>query len=150
VDRFALIVSRFNEEITSGLLAGARDALAQAGVRPEDVEVFHVPGAFEIPFAAKRAAASGQFAAVVCLGCLIKGETMHFEYIAEAVAHGIMHVGLDTGVPVTFGVLTTLTDAQAEARAATGPGNKGAEAAQAAIDMVRVARQLRSHRDLRV
>jgi 6,7-dimethyl-8-ribityllumazine synthase len=133
--RFAIVVSRFNEEITTGLLAGAREVLRDAGVRDDDVAVFHVPGAFEIPLAAKRAAESGQFAAIICLGCLIKGDTMHFEYIAEAASHGIMQAGLDTGVPMAFGVLTTLTDAQAEERAAPGPGNKGREAAQAAIEM---------------
>ena len=133
--RFAIVVSRFNEEITQGLLAGAREALREAGVRDDEVSIFHVPGAFEIPLAAKRAASSGQFAAVICLGCLIKGDTMHFEYIAEAVSHGIMQVGLETGVPVAFGVLTTLTDEQAELRAAPGPGNKGREAAQAALEM---------------
>ena len=133
--RFAIVVSRFNEEITTGLLAGAREALAEAGVRDEDVAVFHVPGAFEIPLAAKRAATSGRFAAVICLGCLIKGDTMHFEYIAGAASHGIMQVGLETGVPVAFGVLTALTDAQAEDRAAPGAGNKGREAAQAALEM---------------
>jgi 6,7-dimethyl-8-ribityllumazine synthase len=133
--RFAIIVSRFNEEVTGGLLAGAREALAEAGVEGDDVAVFEVPGAFEIPLAAKYAAESGQFAAVICLGCLIKGDTMHFEYIAEATAHGIMRVGLDTRVPVAFGVLTTLTDEQAEQRAAPGPDNKGREAALAALEM---------------
>jgi 6,7-dimethyl-8-ribityllumazine synthase len=133
--RFAIVVSRFNEEITQGLLTGAREALREAGVRDDEVSIFHVPGAFEIPLAAKRAASSGQFAAVICLGCLIKGDTMHFEYIAEAVSHGTMQVGLETGVPVAFGILTTLTDEQAELRAAPGPGNKGREAAQAALEM---------------
>ena len=135
--RFAIVVSRFNEEITRGLLAGAREALAEAGVREDDIAVVHVPGAFEIPLAAKRAAESRQFAGVICLGCLIKGDTMHFEYIADAAAHGIMRVGLDTGIPVTFGVLTTLTDEQAERRAAPGPDNKGREAALAALGMVK-------------
>jgi 6,7-dimethyl-8-ribityllumazine synthase len=144
VDRFAIVVSRFNEEITSGLLTGAREALREAGVEDDAVAVFHVPGAFEIPLAAKRAAVSGRFAAVICLGCLIKGDTMHFEYIAEAASHAIMQVGLETGVPVSFGVLTTLTDAQAEERAAPGAGNKGREAAQAAIEMVRVLREVRA------
>jgi 6,7-dimethyl-8-ribityllumazine synthase len=150
VDRFAIIVSRFNEEITGGLLAGAREALAEADVREDAVEVFHVPGAFEIPLAAKKAADSGRFAAVIGLGCLIKGDTMHFEYIAEAVSHGIMRVGLDTGVPIAFGVLTTLTDPQAEERAATGPGNKGREAALAALEMAQVLRQIASHGGVRV
>jgi 6,7-dimethyl-8-ribityllumazine synthase len=133
--RFAIIVSRFNEEITGGLLTGAREALAEAGVEGDDVAVFEVPGAFEIPLAAKYAAESGQFAGVICLGCLIKGDTMHFEYIADATAHGIMRVGLDTRVPVAFGVLTTLTDEQAEKRAAPGADNKGREAALAALEM---------------
>jgi 6,7-dimethyl-8-ribityllumazine synthase len=142
VDRFAIVVSRFNEEITRGLLAGAREALAESGVGDDGVTVFQVPGAFEIPLAAKRAAESGEFAAVICLGCLIKGETMHFEYIADAASHGIMRVGLDTGVPVAFGVLTTLTDAQAAERAAPGPANKGREAAAAALEMTRLLRRI--------
>jgi 6,7-dimethyl-8-ribityllumazine synthase len=139
---FAIVVSRFNEGATDGLLDGAREALAEAGVREADVTVFHVPGAFEIPLAAKRAAESRTFDAVICLGCLIKGETMHFEYIAEAVSHGLMQVGLATGVPVLFGVLTTLSDEHAEERAAPGPGNKGREVAIAAIQMVDVMRRL--------
>jgi 6,7-dimethyl-8-ribityllumazine synthase len=142
VDRFAIVVSRFNEEITEGLLAGAREALRDAGVRDDAVSVFRVPGAFEIPLAASRAAESGEFAAVICLGCLIKGDTMHFEYIADAASHGIMRVGLETGVPIAFGVLTTLTEAQAEERAAAGPGNKGREAASAALEMTRLLRQI--------
>ena len=133
--RFAIIVSRFNSEITSGLLAGAREALGEAGVPADHVEVFHVPGAFEIPLAAARAAESGRFAAVICLGCVIKGETMHFEYIAGAAADGIMRAGLDTGIPVAFGVLTALSDEQAQARSAPGPSNKGREAALAALEM---------------
>lgn len=142
MDRFAIVVSRFNREITNGLLAGAREALREAGVPDEAVTVFEVPGAFEIPLAAKRAASSANFAAVICLGCLIKGDTMHFEYIADAASHGIMRVGLDTGVPVAFGLLTALTDAQAEERAAAGPGNKGREAAAAALEMARLFRQM--------
>ena len=134
--RVAIVVARFNEGITSGLLAGARERLAEAGVTGDAVTVVHVPGAFEIPLMARGLAASGRFNAVICLGCLIKGDTMHFEYIASAAAQGIMDAGLSTGIPVTFGVLTTLTDAQAEERAAPGPGNKGREAAQAALDMV--------------
>lgn len=140
--KIAIVVSRFNEEITSGLLAGARAALADAGVRDGDVSVFHVPGAWEIPLAAQRAAESGAYAAVVCLGCLVKGETMHFEYIADAASQGIMRVGLDTGVPLAFGVLTTLSEAQARERAAPGPENKGREAATAALDMVRLLRAM--------
>jgi 6,7-dimethyl-8-ribityllumazine synthase len=142
--RFAIVVSRFNEEVTGGLLAGARDALAEAGVEADDVSVFEVPGAFEIPLAAKYAAESGQFAAVICLGCLIKGDTMHFEYIADATSHGIMRVGLETRVPVAFGVLTTLTVQQAEQRAGAGPDNKGREAALAALEMATLRSRITS------
>ena len=133
--RFAIVVARFNEEITSGLLAGARAALTDAAVRDEDVFVVHVPGAFEIPIAALRLAETGDFDAVICLGCLIKGDTMHFEYIASATSHGIMDVSTRTGVPIAFGVLTTMTDEQAEVRSAPGPDNKGREAALAAVEM---------------
>jgi len=138
--RFAVVVSRFNAEITEGLLAGAREALAEAEVRAEDVTVVRVPGAFEIPMAAQRLAESGRFDAVVCLGCLIKGDTMHFEYIAEAATRGIAETGQSTGVPIAFGVLTTLTDEQAEARSRPGPDNKGREAALAAVEMVTLLR----------
>ena len=140
--RFAIVVSRFNEEITAGLLAGARAALADATVRDEDIIVVHVPGAFEIPVAALRLAESGRYDAVISLGCLIKGETMHFEYIASAASQGIMSVSTATGVPVAFGVLTAMSDEQAEERAAPGPGNKGREAAAAAIEMATLFRQL--------
>jgi 6,7-dimethyl-8-ribityllumazine synthase len=140
--RFALVVSRFNEEITEGLLRGARAVLAESGVRDEDVTVVRVPGAFELPLAARRLAASGAFDAIVCLGCVIKGDTMHFEYIAGAASQGIMDAGLQTGVPVGFGLLTTLTDEQAAERAADGPGNKGREAALAAVEMASLAQRL--------
>ena len=144
--RFAIVVSRFNEEITSGLLSGARLALLEAAVTEEDVTVIHVPGAFEIPVAALQAAQSGRFDAVICLGCLIKGDTMHFEYIAEAASQGIMNVSVSTGVPVAFGVLTTMTDEQAIARSAPGDGNKGREAALAAIEMATLFKRLDGHR----
>jgi 6,7-dimethyl-8-ribityllumazine synthase len=133
--RFAIVVSRFNESITSGLLEGARAALTEAGVRDEDVTLVHVPGAFEIPVTARHLARTGRYDAVICLGCVIKGDTMHFEYIASATSLGIMEASVSTGVPVAFGVLTTLTEAQAEERAAPGAGNKGREAALAAIEM---------------
>jgi 6,7-dimethyl-8-ribityllumazine synthase len=142
--RFAIVVSRFNQEITSGLLAGARAALAEAGVKDEDVTTVEVPGAFEIPLTARGLASSGRFHAVICLGCLIKGDTMHFEYIASATSQGIMDAGLATGIPVTFGVLTTTTDAQAEERAAPGAANKGREAAQAAVEMATLRREMHS------
>ena len=133
--RFAIVVSRFNEAITTGLLDGARAALAEAAVRDEDVTLVHVPGAFEIPVTARQLARTGRFDAVICLGCVIKGDTMHFEYIASAASLGIMEASVSTGVPVAFGVLTTLTEAQAEERAAPGADNKGREAALAAIEM---------------
>jgi len=140
--RIAIVVSRFNDAITDGLLRGAQQALGEAGIPPSAVTVITVPGAFEIPLTARRLAETGQVDAVVCLGCLIKGDTMHFEYIASAVAQGIMSVNLELGVPVTFGVLTTLTEAQAEARASDGPDNKGREAALAAVEMVALLRQV--------
>jgi 6,7-dimethyl-8-ribityllumazine synthase len=140
--RFAIIVSRFNEDITEGLLAGAREALAQAAVDEEDVTVVRVPGAFEIPITAQRLTESGRFDAVICLGCLIKGDTMHFEYIATAASHGIMDVSMSTGVPVAFGVLTTLTEEQAVERSKPGADNKGREAALAAIEMVTLLKKL--------
>jgi 6,7-dimethyl-8-ribityllumazine synthase len=140
--RFAIVASTFNEEITAGLLKGARQALAEASVRDEDVTVVHVPGAFEIPVAALRVAETGEFDAVICIGCVIKGETMHFEYIAAAACQGIAAAATATGVPMALGVLTTLTDEQAEARAADGPDNKGREAALAAVEMATLFRRL--------
>src|ERR1043165_5456983 len=140
--RFAIVVSRFNAEITEGLLEGARRALAEARVTAEHVTVVRVPGSFEIPLAAATLARSGSFDAVICIGCLIKGDTMHFEYIASATSHGIMDAAAATGVPITFGVLTTMTDEQAEIRSADGPDNKGREAALAAVEMATLFRTL--------
>ena len=145
--RFAIVVSTFNEEITAGLLTGARDVLSDTGVRDQDVTVVHVPGAFEIPVMALRLAKAGDYDAVICLGCLIKGETMHFEYIASAASQGIMNVSTVTGVPVAFGVLTAMTDEQAEARSAPGPANKGREAALAAVEMATLFRKMEQGRD---
>jgi 6,7-dimethyl-8-ribityllumazine synthase len=133
--RFAIVLSRFNEGITLGLLKGARQVLEEAEVSGDDITLVHVPGAFELPIAALRLAETGQFDAVICLGCLIKGDTMHFEYIAAAASQGIMDASQATGVPIAFGLLTTLTEAQAEARSVDGPDNKGREAALAAIEM---------------
>ena len=140
--RFAIIASRFNDDITEGLVRGARSALAEASVREEDITILRVPGAFEIPLAARRAAETGRFDAVICVGCVIKGETMHFEYIASAACHGIAEAAAATGVPMALGVLTTLTEEQARARAADGPSNKGREAALAAVEMATLFRQL--------
>ena len=140
--RFAIVVSRFNEEITEGLLQGARERLAEASVPDDDVTIIRVPGAFEIPIAAQRLGESGDYDAIICLGCLIKGDTMHFEYIAEAASHGITRAASATGVPMAFGVLTTLTEEQAVARSAAGPDNKGREAASAALEMAKLFRKL--------
>lgn len=139
--RIAVIVSRFNEEITEGLLSGARDCLAESGIVDDDILLVRVPGAFEIPVTAMRLAESGRYDAILCLGCLIKGDTMHFEYIAEATTRGLMEVSLATAVPVALGVLTTITEEQAVERSRPGPDNKGREAAMAAVSMARLFRQ---------
>jgi len=140
--RFAVVVSRFNEEITAGLLQGALDTLEQAEVSTDDITVVRVPGAFEIPLTAMRLAETGQFDAVVTIGCLIKGDTMHFEYIASACSQGIAQASTATGVPIAFGVLTTLTEDQAVVRAEPGPENKGREAALAAVEMATLLREI--------
>ena len=140
--RFAVIVSRFNERITRALSDGAHAALSEAGAASTDVEDYSVPGAFELPQAARMAAETGRFDAVICLGCVIRGGTPHFEYISSAVAHGIMEAALETGVPIVFGVLTTDTEDQAKERAGSGRDNKGWEAAAAGIEMATLFRQL--------
>jgi 6,7-dimethyl-8-ribityllumazine synthase len=142
--RIAVVVARFNDFVTERLLAGAREALAEAGLGAEAIEVHYVPGAFEIPLAAEIAAAQGRVDGVVCLGCLIKGATPHFEYIASACAHGIMAAQSKTGVPMAFGVLTTNSAEEALERAVAGPGNKGREAAEATLAMVSLLSELRA------
>lgn len=140
--RFAVVVSRYNDFVTDRLQTGALGAFAKAGVAGGDVTVVRVPGAFEIPIAAQHAAESGRFDAIVCLGCVIRGETPHFEYLASAVANGLTSVASATGVPMAFGVLTTNSVEEAIERAGEGPSNKGWEAAAAAIEMVGVVAQL--------
>ena len=140
--RFALIVSKYHDFVTDRLQAAALATLAAAGAGSNDVDIVRVPGAFEIPLAAQRAAESGQYDAIVCLGCLIRGETPHFDYIASAVAHGLTAAAGATGVPMAFGVLTTNSVEEALTRAGDGPGNKGHEAAAAAIEMASVVAQL--------
>jgi 6,7-dimethyl-8-ribityllumazine synthase len=142
--RIALVVSRFNDFVTDKLEAGAIEGLASAGAGPEAVDVISVPGAYEVPQAARAAAATGRYDAVVCLGCLIRGETPHFDYISESVAHGIMSASAETDVPMTFGVLTTNSAEQALDRAVPGSANKGWEAALAAVEMATLRRALRS------
>jgi 6,7-dimethyl-8-ribityllumazine synthase len=141
-DRYAIVVARFNELITQRLLAGAVDTLRRHGLPEERITVVHVSGSFELPLIAQRLAASGQFAAVVCLGAVIQGETSHHEYINHQVAAGILQAGLSSGVPVTFGVLTCPTMEHALDRAGGKAGNKGVEATLAAIEQVDVLRQL--------
>jgi 6,7-dimethyl-8-ribityllumazine synthase len=140
--RFAVVASRFNDDVTKLLLDGALHELANRGLAPEAVPVIWVPGAFEIPLVAKRLAESGERDAVICVGAVIRGDTPHFDFVAAECASGISSVALDTGVPVAFGVLTTDDRDQALARAGGAEGNKGAEAAATAIEMVDLLRQL--------
>jgi 6,7-dimethyl-8-ribityllumazine synthase len=139
--RFAIVFSRFNEVITGSLRDGARTALEEAGARGDAVVVESVPGAFELPQAARCLADTGRFDAIICLGCVIRGATPHFEYIASSVAHAIQQASGEAGVPIAFGVLTTDTWAQAEERAGQGRDNKGFEAAAAAIEMAQLFRR---------
>ncbi|HEV8320725.1 MAG TPA: 6,7-dimethyl-8-ribityllumazine synthase [Myxococcota bacterium] len=141
--RFALVAARFNDFIVDRLLGGATDALLRHGTHTDDVDVVRVPGSWEIPLACKVAAESGRYDAVVALGCVIRGGTPHFDYVAGEVAKGVAHVGLATGVPVTFGVLTCDTLEQAVDRAGAKSGNKGFDAAMAAIEMAGVVKALR-------
>jgi 6,7-dimethyl-8-ribityllumazine synthase len=140
--RVAVVVARFNPDITTRLRDGAVEALTVAGAPEDAVEVFEVPGAFELPWAARVAATSGRFDAVVCLGCVIRGETYHFEVIADTAARGVMAVACDTGIPVTFGVLTTDTTEQALARAGMDRTNKGWEAAVGALELAHLGRRM--------
>ena len=138
--RFAIISSRFNPAITGSLRDAAQQLLTEAGA--DAIELYDVPGAYELPQAARCAAETSRFDAIVTVGCVIRGETPHFDYICSAVAHGIMEAAGETGVPIAFGVLTTDTEAQAAARAGSGPDNKGREAAAAALDMAVLFRRL--------
>jgi len=141
--RIAVVVAKYNDFVTDRLQTGALAALAKAGVASADITIIRVPGSFEISFAARQAAETGDFDAVVCLGCLIRGATAHFEYIAAAVSQGITAAAADTGVPITFGVLTTNSVEEAIERAGEGPANKGWEAALAAVDLATVVAQLK-------
>ena len=144
--RIAIVVSRFNDFVTDRLLEGAQGLLREQGLSDSDVTVVRVPGAFEIPMAAQRVAETGKYVAVICLGCLIKGATPHFEYISSACAHGITAAAAATGVPMSFGVLTTNSVEEALERATEGEGNKGREAAQAALEMAQLFATLGDHR----
>lgn len=140
--KFAIIASRFNDFIVSRLVSGAIDYLIRHGVSEQDIVLIKVPGAFEMPVVAKKVAKSKKFNGVICLGAVIRGATPHFDYVASEVAKGIAQVSLESEVPVTFGVLTTDTLEQAIERAGSKAGNKGAEAAQAALETVQVMIQL--------
>ncbi len=140
--KFGIAASRFNDFICGRLIEGAIDALTRAGGDEKDIRIFKVPGAFELPLAAKKLAKTGQFDAVICLGAVIRGATPHFEYISAEVSKGIANVGLDTEVPIAFGVLTTDTIEQAIERAGTKAGNKGWDAAMTAIEMVDLLRKI--------
>ena len=140
--KFAIVASRFNDFICGRLVDGAMDALTRAGAEEKDIQIVKVPGAFELPLAAKKVAKSGRYDAVVCLGAVIRGATPHFEYVSAEVSKGIATVGLETETPVSFGVLTTDTIEQAIERAGTKAGNKGWDAAMAAIEMVDLFRKL--------
>ncbi len=140
--RYAIVVSRFNEFITSKLLEGCTDTLLRHGVKDEELSVVWVPGAFEIPFAAARLARGKKHDAVICLGALIRGATPHFDYISAEVSKGIAAAGIESGLPVIYGIITADTIEQAVERAGTKAGNRGKDAAEAAIEMVNLCRKL--------
>src|SRR5579884_3937141 len=142
--RFVLVAARFNAAIVEGLVAGALDGLKRHGVGDEAIDVVHVPGSFEIPLVAQRLAASGKYAAIICLGAVIRGDTTHYDHVAGEAASGVARAALATGVPVIFGILTCETLEQAVNRAGAKSGNKGFDAALTAIEMVNLLRQLPS------
>jgi 6,7-dimethyl-8-ribityllumazine synthase len=141
--RFGIVVSRFNAFITERLLAAAADALERAGAASKDVEVVHVPGAFELPLAAKKLAATGKYDALIAIGCVLRGETTHYDYVCSETARGLQLAQMDSGVPVMFCVLTCDTLEQAIDRAGLKGGNKGFEAGLGAIEMARLSRKIR-------
>ncbi len=140
--KIGIVVGRFNEFIGSKLLSGALDGLKRHGVSEDDIELSWVPGAFEIPLAAKKMAMSNKYDSVICLGAVIRGSTPHFEYVSSEVTKGVAHIGLDANIPVIFGVLTTDTIEQAIERAGTKAGNKGFDAAVTAIEMANLLKQI--------
>jgi len=141
--RFGIVISKFNRKVTAKLLEGALKSLRKHGVKDEDIEIAEVPGAFEIPLTARRLAQSHAFHAVICLGAVIRGETPHFEYISQAVSQGLLQVMLDTGIPISFGVLTTDTEKQAMQRADLKRFNRGGDAAKTALEMVGLLKELK-------
>lgn len=145
--RYAVVVSRFNDLISSKLLEGAKDALFRHGVKANDIDVAWVPGAWEIPLIAKELALTGKYDAIVALGAVIRGDTPHFDYVASEMSKGLAHVGLEQRIPVAFGVLTCDNLEQALLRSGSKAGNKGAEAAEAALEMVNLLGDLRTNRE---
>lgn len=141
-EKFCIIIARFNEFIGSKLLSGAIDELRRHGISESDIDVVWVPGAFEIPIVAKKCAKSGKYSAIITLGAVIKGSTSHYDYVCAEVSKGVATVGLDTEVPVIFGVLTTDNIEQAIERAGTKAGNKGSDAAKSAIEMANLLKQI--------
>jgi 6,7-dimethyl-8-ribityllumazine synthase len=141
--KFGLVVSRYNHFITERLLEGALDALMRHGGKEENIEIVRVPGSFEIPLLAKQLASSGRFDAVICVGALIRGGTIHFDVLSAEVTKGVAQAALETGVPITFGVITTDTLEQAIERAGTKMGNKGWEAAESAIELVNLLKAIK-------
>jgi 6,7-dimethyl-8-ribityllumazine synthase len=139
----AVVVSKFNENVTQGLLVGALKELTAGGIAEKNIKVVMCPGAFEIPLTAKTLCKSKKYSAVICLGAVIKGETAHFEYISYAVTKGIMELNLEYGIPVSFGVLTSYSEEQAVERSKEGESNKGAEAAQAALEMIKLLKTVK-------
>jgi 6,7-dimethyl-8-ribityllumazine synthase len=140
--KFAIVVSRFNDFITDRLVGGAVDALVRSGAKDADIEVIKVPGAFEIPLIAKKAAAQGRYDAIICLGAVIRGATPHFDYVSAEVSKGVAMVGLESEIPVIFGIVTTDTIEQAIERAGTKAGNKGWSAAISAVEMANLINTL--------
>jgi 6,7-dimethyl-8-ribityllumazine synthase len=144
--RIGVVVARFNAFVTEGLLAGALSAIRDAGVADDDVTLLRVPGAFEVPLAARALVESGEVDGIVCLGAVIRGDTPHFDFVAKAATDGLLGVMMERGVPLAFGVLTTDTVEQALARSAEGEGNKGAEAARTVLEMIGLLAALKSPR----
>lgn len=141
--RFALVVSRFNEEVTGGLRKGALEYLQEKGIKVQETDIYEAPGAYEIPLIAKHLAKSGKYSGVVCLGCVIKGDTAHFEFISLGAAVGIMQGMLETETPIAYGILNTYTDAQALERSQPGPHNKGRETAAACFETVHILKRIK-------
>ena len=140
--KVAIVVSQFNDDVTSGLLRGSQAYLAEKGIGAEQISIYRAPGAFEIPLIAQTLAKTGRFNGVICLGCVIKGDTAHFEFISLGATVGLQQASLSTGVPITFGILTTYTDEQASARSRDDAHNKGREAAAACIESAQILRSI--------